>query len=137
MEGMQWRVGNGEKIRIWKDRWLPPPSSTLFYSPHQRLDVDPRVSNLIDPATEGWNMQLLNEIFSPEEVMRICSVIPSPLHAADSLFWQGTSQGVFTVKSAYHMALQRKSHGLGECSNAKKDGGVWNNIWSLQAPAVV
>jgi hypothetical protein len=41
------------------------------------------------------------------------------------------------IKSAYHMALQRKSQGLGECSNANKEKKVWNNIWRLQASAVV
>lgn len=54
-------------------------------------------------------------------------MIPSPLHASDSMFWQGTSQGTFTVRSAYHMAMQRKAQG----------GGGVKNIWSLQAPSVV
>jgi len=43
-----WRVGNGEKIRIWGDNWLPSPNSNLLYNPHQRLDVDARVCNLLD-----------------------------------------------------------------------------------------
>lgn len=86
LEGIQWRVGNGEKIRIWKDRWLSPPSSTLCYSPHHRLDVDARACNLIDSSTGQWNTQLLYEIFTPDEAEQICSVIPSPLLASDSLF---------------------------------------------------
>jgi hypothetical protein len=47
-EGLMWRVGNGEKIRIWGDNWLPSPNSNLLYNPHQRLDVDARVCNLLD-----------------------------------------------------------------------------------------
>lgn len=136
MDEIQWWVGNGEKIRIWKNRWLPPPCSTLCYSPHQRLEVDARVSNLIDSSTGRWNTQLLYEIFTPDEAERICSVIPSPLHASDSVFWRGTSQGIFMVRSAYHMAMQRRARGLSGCSNAKEEG-VLKDIWSLQSPAVV
>jgi hypothetical protein len=49
--GLGWRVGNGELIRIWGDRWLPPPNSILIRNPHQELDCDSRVSKLIDPHT--------------------------------------------------------------------------------------
>lgn len=84
---VQWRVGNGEKIRIWKDSWLPPPCSTLVYSPHHRLDVDSQVSTLIDLMTGWWNTHLIDEIFTPEEAACICSVIPSPLQAPDSMIF--------------------------------------------------
>ena len=25
--GLQWRIGNGEKVRVWGDKWLPTPST--------------------------------------------------------------------------------------------------------------
>jgi hypothetical protein len=30
--GLVWRVGNGEKIAIWGDRWLPNPPSNKVHS---------------------------------------------------------------------------------------------------------
>jgi hypothetical protein len=30
-QGAVWRIGNGEQVRIWGDRWLPKPS-TFFSS---------------------------------------------------------------------------------------------------------
>jgi hypothetical protein len=75
--------------------------------------VDVQVSNLIDSSMGRWNTLLLYKIFTPDKAEQICSVIPSPLHASESVFWQGTSQGMFTVRSAYHMAMQRKAQGGG------------------------
>jgi hypothetical protein len=80
---------------------VAPPS--LLYSPHQRLDVEAWVYTLIDTMTGWWNTQLIQDIFTPEEAPRICSVTPSPLQALDTIIWKCTTTGVFTVKSAYHM----------------------------------
>jgi hypothetical protein len=32
-EGHTWRVGDGEKVKIWKDRWIPKPTSYLVQLP--------------------------------------------------------------------------------------------------------
>jgi hypothetical protein len=32
-KGLIWRIGNGKKVRVWEDRWIPS-SSTLRYNPH-------------------------------------------------------------------------------------------------------
>ena len=31
--GLQWRLGKGERIRIWGDRWMPKPSTFMVSSP--------------------------------------------------------------------------------------------------------
>lgn len=58
-DGVLWRVGNGAKVRIWKDKWLLPPYSILSYSPHQRLDEDAKVCILMDSSTGAWNTYLI------------------------------------------------------------------------------
>ncbi|MBA0636042.1 hypothetical protein Godav_028932 [Gossypium davidsonii] len=30
-EGMGWRIGNGDSVNIWNDRWLPGPGSGRLY----------------------------------------------------------------------------------------------------------
>jgi len=73
----EWGMGNGANVRVWKDKWLPPPYSTPIYSPHQRLDVDAKVGALMDPATGEWNIPLIQETFIVEDAGRILSLIPS------------------------------------------------------------
>ncbi|KAJ0013735.1 hypothetical protein Pint_20054 [Pistacia integerrima] len=47
--GLMWRIGDGSKVRIWQDKWLPSASSFKIQS--QCLDMDPKakVATLIDP----------------------------------------------------------------------------------------
>jgi hypothetical protein len=52
-EGLVWRVGNGESIKIWEDKWLPSPVSYLVQSPIRLLPSDACVSSLIDPIRSG------------------------------------------------------------------------------------
>ncbi|XP_059431508.1 uncharacterized protein LOC132165013 [Corylus avellana] len=53
--GLVWRVGNGKTIRIWKDRWLPRPTTYTVYSPPSILDPNAAVSQLIAADTNWWN----------------------------------------------------------------------------------
>ena len=47
-KGSRWNIGNRERVRIWKDQWLPTPKSFKVMSPrafHSRTEM---VSSLID-----------------------------------------------------------------------------------------
>jgi hypothetical protein len=81
--GFVWWVENGEKIKIWKDRWLPPPCTFLFCPPHHGLDFAALVSMLIDPTIGWWIFPLVRSIFPLEEAKQICSVAHSPLRNSD------------------------------------------------------
>jgi hypothetical protein len=92
------------------------------------------VSELIDPSTGWWNFPLVRSIFSPDEAERICRVAISPLLNSDVQIWNGNLTGVFSVKSAYHLQIQRRSQSNGECSSARVDEGVWKGLWKLEVP---
>jgi len=128
-DALRWRVGNGEKNRIWKDRWLPPPLSILIFSPHQGLEVNARVCSLLDSSTGWWNTQTIRENFTTKEVACIVSVIPSPQLGLDVLIWQGTPHGKFTMRSAYFQEQQRRHHLQGESSHAGEVESFWKAIW--------
>jgi hypothetical protein len=65
-EGLVWRVGNGKKARIWKDRWLPTPSTYQISSPPVLLDEDATVGALVDNETLGWKNNLLVSLFTAD-----------------------------------------------------------------------
>lgn len=61
-KGTRWRVGNGTKIKIWKDKWIPRLSSFKIHSLVRGLENKAIVNELIDPDTKQWKV-LINEIF--------------------------------------------------------------------------
>jgi hypothetical protein len=101
--GLGWRVENGARIRIWGDAWLPPPYPRLLSPPNPSMNLDDRVAVLLHDDTGWWNYELLHRIFYLGEVARICRVVVSPLGQSDRLVWRGSTDGLFSVKSAYHI----------------------------------
>lgn len=73
-EGLIWRVGDGESIKIWGDRWIPYPHTYSIQSPVRGLPRDAKVSALIDPQTSWWNYGQIHDLFTVEEALRICSL---------------------------------------------------------------
>ena len=47
-KGRRWQVGNGRSIMIWKDKWLPSPSTYEVVSLVNNIPEDSRAAVLID-----------------------------------------------------------------------------------------
>lgn len=73
--GLVWRVGNGELICIWGDKWLPSLNPVLIHHPFQGLESDSSVYKLTNPHTHWWNFDLIGTIFEPWEVGQIYSLV--------------------------------------------------------------
>jgi hypothetical protein len=133
-EGLVWRVGNGEKIRIWEDKWLPTPTTYKIQSPPAVLDPSAKVCELIERNTRWWNISLLEQIFSPDEVKKILSIPLSSTNKDDILLWRGTVKGEFSVRSAYHLQRELEEVNMAGCSTSSSD--VWDKIWRMKVPNV-
>jgi len=44
--------------------------------------------------------------------------VPSPMNQEDKLVWQGSKNGCFSVRSAYHLEMDRRVQDTGEASNS-------------------
>lgn len=102
--GSKWSIGNGEQVRIWKDRWLPNPSSFKVVSqrpPHADSEL---VASLIDMDRRGWDVPKVRNTFMTQEAQAILGIPISPRLPQDSLVWAWTPSGKFTVNSAYKVA---------------------------------
>jgi hypothetical protein len=67
-EGIIWQVGSGQLVNIWCDP-LPRGTSTTRrpITPKGR-NIIKMVDELIEPATESWDVPLLSQIFWDEDV---------------------------------------------------------------------
>lgn len=138
-KGSRWIVGNGRKVDIWKDRWLPTPDSLKVISPQrQNLNLE-KVAQLIDSETGTWKAGLVKETFIPHEADAILSIPISPKLPEYSLIWAWSKNGLFTVRSAYGVTLKllketSTTRERGDCSDKSKATKFWKSIWKLNCP---
>ena len=130
--GSRWCIGNGEGVRIWKDRWLPSPDSFKVTSPvgsHTGLEL---VSSLVDVDRRGWDAERVRNIFLPHEADLILSMPISARLPADSRIWAWSSNGRFTVKSAYNVAQKvLKDEGCSREEGGSSDSSGMREIWRI------
>ena len=101
--GSRWVIGNGERVDIWTDRWLPTPESFKLISLKVTLESK-KESCLLDRETGSWNADKVRSSFLPHEVEVILGISISPHLLNESLIWALTYNGRFSVKSAYKVA---------------------------------
>ncbi|KAG7572675.1 Reverse transcriptase zinc-binding domain [Arabidopsis suecica] len=117
-KGLLKKVGNGASLFVWIDPWIDdvgyraPMRKNLFF------DVALRVSSLLNPRTGFWDKDFLNDLFFPEDIIRIKAVKPV-MAQEDFYIWQYNKSGDFTVKSAYWLADQEKSLILRNAANVQ------------------
>ncbi|KAL5566792.1 hypothetical protein UlMin_029956 [Ulmus minor] len=106
-KGIRWRVGDGRLILVYNSCWIPTPHSFMANSP-MTLPADSLVSDLLD--NEGrWNTQLIRDSFLDFEAEKILQIPRSSLNLADSYCWHFDNKRLYSVKSAYKLALHTDS----------------------------
>ncbi|XP_058759858.1 uncharacterized protein LOC131633155 [Vicia villosa] len=128
--GSRWRVGNGDKINVWRDNWVP---STPGFKP--LIWQDPtnhlmKVSELIDEDLGQWNRTLILDTFMESDAHHVLSIHLSRTLPEDKLIWNHDKDGEFTVKTAYQILSKQKFH-LNPGTSADADSSVWKKLWKL------
>ena len=100
-EGTRWCVGNGNKIRLWEDKWLPTPTHFKPVSPRTNLQEGSQVSSLIDQTLCTWKEDVVRNTFLPHEAEVILGIPLSSFPTEDRRVWSATANGLFSVHSAY------------------------------------
>ncbi|XP_026378548.1 uncharacterized protein LOC113272985 [Papaver somniferum] len=63
-------INNGASTRIWQDNWIPGYSSPPVPGDPSNISYT-YVNELIDSQNGCWNVTLLTDLFSPDEVTRL------------------------------------------------------------------
>ncbi|CAM0949281.1 unnamed protein product [Alopecurus aequalis] len=133
-QGMIWRINSGTKIRVWRDNWLPRGNlKPMGYASKLKIKW---VSDLIDPQTKTWREDLVREVFYPPDADWVLQIRLPAFNGDDWLAWSCDQTGMFSVKSAYRLALDLKDKELGTGTSSKpaRDRDLWNVIWKTNVP---
>ena len=138
-EGIVWRIGTGEHVRIWEDPWIPNGTTRRPRTARGSVLID-KVSDLFDPYTENWDEELVKDLFCEEDVKEILAI---PLRSGmdDQPAWHLDPRGVFLVKSAYHLGTSirdaSKNRDASSLTTTPSYSKKWNRFWTLDLPPKV
>ena len=99
--GMRWRIGDGKSIDIYRDNWLLGKGSARIVSPQVAALEGAQVATLINPNTQSWNINMLNQHFLSFEVTRIKAIPLCWIEQKDHLIWPDSHDREYTVKVGY------------------------------------
>lgn len=102
-KGIVWRGGDGRNIHIWCDRWLPTEPTGQPIT-RQGTCCLRRVSELLDESG-AWRTDVLRQYFLPTDIVTITSIRTSPRITDAVIAWAPEKNGIFTVRSAYRLAM--------------------------------
>ena len=127
-----WRVGDGSNIKIWGDNWLVGSATGQILSPRHYFPEEATVSCLINQEQHEWKTQLIQHMFLPHKASSILGIPLSSHGSSDTLIWPHTSNGRYSVRSAYHFLMERATRDRPSHSNMEEESSLWKNIWSLK-----
>jgi hypothetical protein len=96
------------------------------------------VHHLIDD-TGSWDETAVRRYFYPCDAAEIFKIkIPSS-GAADFVAWHYEKTGIFSVRSAYKLAVRNfyEAGDIGTSSNSEQGRAAWKKLWQVQVPSKV
>lgn len=93
------------------------------------------MSDLIDVDRKSWKMDLLKQVFMPFEVENIGGIPLSIRLPEDKQIWAEASNGYFSVRSAYKIALELDKHDdRGSIFDESHMRSFWKKLWKVRVP---
>lgn len=123
--------GDGGRVSIYKNGWIPRPSTLKPYS-LVSLHEDAKVKTLI--KNTEWDMDILENNFNLDDISQIVSNPISPIQRYDSLYWYFGMKGLYSVKSGYHVYNSFENP---PSSQSSRSHDQWMFVWSLKVPQKV
>uniref|UniRef100_A0A2N9G7B6 Reverse transcriptase domain-containing protein n=1 Tax=Fagus sylvatica TaxID=28930 RepID=A0A2N9G7B6_FAGSY len=136
-KGSVWRIGTGKDIHIWRDKWLIGSNNQRIISTPPLHTSISHVEHLIDSDLKSWKTELVKDLFLPHEATIILGIPLSFRNPADSLIWGATKQGIYTVRSGYHLLLHERNQAEPGTSDTTRMSQLWKTIWSVQIPSKI
>ena len=119
--------------RVVKGR--PSPSTFRVVSPISILPENAQVEPLIDGENGVWKNELVRQVFLPHEADIICGIVLSASQPADKQVWAPTTNGIFSVRSAYKIAREMgMSADTGDLSDGSRMRSFWKHLWRCNVP---
>lgn len=135
--GIRWQIGSGTEVCTWSDPWLPKPPSFLPLPRHHEVSNSSRVADFILPS-RCWDNNKIMETFEASDAELILTLPLSDRLTVDKRVWHPESKGLFSVKTAYRVALEVQSSEVLLPSDGVSNDifiPLWKSVWHAHIPA--
>ncbi|VFQ76132.1 unnamed protein product, partial [Cuscuta campestris] len=122
LEGIRRRVGNGRDTLIWDSPWLNDSQQPCILTERPPFMPNLPVEFLIESGSGHWKEEVVREWFLPVDVQRILA-LPLGTISDDNWYWEGPSQGAYSVKEGYRRSVGE----LTVCPGFSK----WRQLWRV------
>ena len=133
--GMRWKIGNGERVSVFNDPWLPRPYSFLPITRSSSVQTELKVKDLINATDNCWNMEAVEAHLWPIDHNEVLKVPIGLFRGEDSLLWHFDKKGEYSVRSGYKAAIESRNQ-VGGSSN-EEAVKWWKYLWGLRIPPKV
>ncbi|KAL5782930.1 hypothetical protein ACOSP7_007959 [Xanthoceras sorbifolium] len=119
-KGLRWRVGNGNSILSYEDKWIPRPTNFKIIAPP--LSFDFPIVSLLKSDSGGWDSIAMRAAFAPIDTEAILGIPPALPSMCDQVVKHYDISGRYSVKSGYFV-------GLSSVSNSSSSGLSGDEAW--------
>ncbi|CAL8990638.1 unnamed protein product [Prunus brigantina] len=122
-KGLIWRLGKGNKVKFWRDKWISDVPLMLTVDLAPDLNLNSLISDFC--VNGSWDVEKLRSVLPEEWVQKVtgCSADFQGV-LEDCQIWKPTSNGLFFVKSSYNLLF----HGVDWLNP------WWRVLWKLRVP---
>lgn len=95
-----------------------------------------KVADLLTEQGTAWDEEKIQEVFTPSDAQDVRQIVVGGPGREDYRAWNFTKNGIFTVRSAYHlgMAMKAARKALASSSCSVADHKSWLELWAADVP---
>jgi hypothetical protein len=135
--GMRWGIGNGDKVSIMRDNWIPGFQQGTI-KPLSPIPAAVKVRYLMNEEGNGWEKDTVRAFFHDELAEVILQILISRRGGEDFISWPHDRFGQYTVRSAYNLARTAsffsRHNSAGRGSGCAEDEKNWKALWLIVPP---
>ncbi|KAG2310496.1 hypothetical protein Bca52824_022053 [Brassica carinata] len=99
-QGLRKHVGNGRTVSVWTDLWIEGEVRRAPLMKNILVNIELKVSDLIDFQNRSWYLDKLHELFYEEDVATILKM-KTVFDQEDYWVWLHNRNGSYSVRSGY------------------------------------
>jgi hypothetical protein len=122
------------------ERSIDPKESSLKITLKKRRSRLRWVSQLMTAGRREWDVQMINSCLYPHDAVEVLKIRLSNRSPEDYVAWHYEMTRIFTVRSAYKLAVQLDQAEKRQTGSSKRPDGsraLCKEIWSAPVPAKV